>query len=175
MPSAYEKTGAARFDVRAFTDAPMRMEGVFDFHATPTALWPRVTDPNAIASWFKMITHGEVDHSHSTATGDWGAGTKRLCHTRGMGTLNETIMFYDRPRLVAYNVKVWSMPIKDHLAVMRLEEISSGTRFTWQQYFNFKGLVMRHIFAQMMSGMMTRGMEQLQREFGGQGGRMRIL
>lgn len=175
MSTIDEKAGASTFDVRAFTDAPLRMEGIFNFHAPPSAVWPRVTDPNAIASWFKMITHGDMDHSRSASPGDWGEGSKRMCYTKGMGTLDETIMAYESPHLVAYNVKVWSMPIKDHLAVMRLEETAAGTRFTWQQYFNFKGLVMRHFFPGMMSGMMTRGMEQLQKEFGGPAGEMRII
>lgn len=161
------------FDVRAATAAPLRMEGVFTFQATPEEVWPHITDPNAIAKWFLMITHGRVDHSRSQSREAWGEGSVRHCHTMGMGTLHETIRAYRPPHLIAYSAKAWSMPIKDHLGVMTLERVSGGTKLTWRQYFNYKGLIMRHFFPAMMIGMMNRGAHQLTRRFGGPGGVMR--
>ncbi len=175
-PQAASPAHAAqpRFDPTPFTSAPLRFEGVFHFDATPEDVWPRVTDPNGIAGWFGMITSGSLDHAQSATPGEWGAGSKRYCRTRGMGTLDETIRAYDPPNLIAYTVKVWSMPIKDHLAVMQLERSATGgAEFTWRQYFAFKGLVLRHVFPTMMLTMMNTGLSRLQSELGGRGGRMR--
>lgn len=165
---------AGAFAVHSITNAPLRLEGTFLFDAPPEEIWPRITDPNAIATWFTMITHGRMDHSKSSARGDWGEGSVRQCHTMGMGTLHETIKVYRPPHLVAYSARAWSMPIKNHLGVMMLERLpSDGTRLIWRQYFHYKGFVMRHVFPGMMITMMNRGMRLLQRDFGGPGGAMR--
>lgn len=166
------KRALAGFDARNYTDAPMRLYGEMLFHAPAAQTFYKMTDPNTIASWFGMVKGGSVDHSSSCNPGDWGEGSKRYCET-SMGKLDETIHLWDAPYLTAYNVKSWSMPVKDHLGVLMVKPLAEDrSQVSWAQYFNYKGLVMRNIFPYMMRKMMNDGMNALARELGGPGGRI---
>lgn len=161
--------------VRAHTHAPLRMRGTFEFDAPSETVFERVTDPELIGSWFGMVKGGYADHSSSQLPGEWGAGSKRYCQTSGMGTLDETILHWDAPRVCAYNVKSPMMPIKDHVALMVVEPRADGATFHWHQYFNYKGLLMRHLFPSMMLTMMNDGLAKLAKQIGGPGGRMKSV
>lgn len=163
-------------DPKRYTDAPLRMRGRFVFAAPASTVFDRVTDPRHLASWFPTIHGGEVDHSASERPGGWGAGSKRYCHARGMGTLDETVVVYEPPRAFAYRVRNRMMPIRDHLAVMHLTDgAGGGTVLEWHQYFHLTGIVRRRVFPTMMAMLMTRGMNRLARELGGEGGRMVVV
>lgn len=158
--------------VRAHSDAPLQMYGTFHFDASQALVFERVTDPALIAEWFAMVRGGSVDHSTSENPGTWGAGSRRLCNTTGMGKLDETILHWNAPESVAYNVKNIMMPVRDHVALMVVEPEGPGARLSWHQYFRYTGLVIRHAFPTMMLSMMNSGMAKLANELGGEGGRM---
>ncbi|SHH80943.1 SRPBCC family protein [Cognatishimia maritima] len=160
--------------VRRITKAPLRMAGSFDFAVSQEVLFPRISEPEEMAKWFPLLKGGDLDHTTSKASGDWGEGSKRQCYTNGMGTLFETIHYIDAPNAYTYEVKNFMMPIKDHLALMALTPNGTGgTTMYWHQYFNLKGIAMRHMFPTMMLGMMNRGMATLAKELGGKGGRIK--
>ncbi len=164
------------FDVSRWTKAPLRLTGTFQFAAPRDVVFEKVGDPNILASWFPTITGGKLDHGQSCNSGVWGEGSKRLCYTRGMGTIDETVLHWDPPHAYAYTAKNAMMPIKDHVAAMTLTERGpQATELCWDQYFNFEGLVMRHMFPAMMTALMNRGLANLAQELGGAGGRMRIV
>lgn len=48
-----------------------------------------------------------------------------------------------------------------------------GTLFKSEVYFRWRGLVMRHLSAPMMTKLLDESLQNLQREFGGAGGRTR--
>ncbi|MEM9693245.1 MAG: SRPBCC family protein [Myxococcota bacterium] len=163
-----------RVAVRPFTTAPLRIAGSFVFHADRDTLFHRVSEPDQIASWFALIRGGSTDHEASCSVGEWNAGSKRYCHTYGMGTLDETILYWDGPTAYSYAVKNPLMPIRDHAALMVVESWGpEKSRFTWHQYFELTGLVMRHGFKPMMLGMMNRGLAKLGEELGGEPSEMR--
>ena len=160
--------------VRRVTSAPLRMTGSVDFAAPPEKVFPRISEPGALAEWFPLLRGGDLNHEASEDVGDWGEGSKRTCYTNGMGTLFETIHYWDAPNAYAYEVKNFMMPVKDHLALMVVRPNGSGgTTFTWNQYFNLKGIAMRHMFPSIMIGLMNRGMANLARDLGGRGGRIK--
>jgi len=162
--------------VRRHTDAPLRLRGSFVFYTDAETLFHRVSDPEAIASWFGMIRAGSTDHGGSCNVGAWGEGTKRYCKTKGMGTLDETILHWDPPTAYLYNVKNPMMPIDHHAALMVVETAGpKRCRFTWHQYFVLTGLVMRHVFPSMMRSMMDDGMAKLRAELGGEPGEMQLV
>ncbi len=159
-----------------WTPAPLHMAGEFVFHTPPEEVFEKLTDPKVIASWFPIVYDGTTDHGQSCNVDNWGEGTKRYCYTRGMGTLDETILHWDAPNSYAYSIKNWMMPIKDHVGIMRVEEMSPGKSvFRWDQYFNLTGLVTRHVFPRVMIGLMNRGMANLARDLGGPGGKMKAV
>jgi uncharacterized protein YndB with AHSA1/START domain len=164
----------AELDVRQFTTAPLQMEGAFMFDAPAEILFEHVSDPQNLATWFPTIHNGSTDHSTSDNQGEWGTGSKRYCETRFMGRLNETILHWDPPYAYAYNVKNWTMPIKDHCAVMLVEPLAANrSKLIWRQYYNPVGLFLKYAFPGMMVSMMNQGMEQLRQTLGGSGGEMR--
>lgn len=164
------------FDVSRWTKAPLRLTGSFHFAAPRAVVFEKVGDPKILASWFPTIYGGRLDHGQSCNIGEWGEGSRRLCYTRAMGTIDETVLLWDPPRGYAYTAKNAMMPIKDHVAAMTLGVRGTDeTELRWDQYFNFKGLVMRHMFPAMMTALMNRGLANLARELGGDGGRMRIV
>ncbi|APB32829.1 hypothetical protein GlitD10_0517 [Gloeomargarita lithophora Alchichica-D10] len=162
------------FDVRQFTDAPLQMAGEFIFNASPEVVFDRVASPEGIVSWFPTLYAATGEHSASENGDTWGAGSKRYCNTRLMGTLNETILYWHPPQAYAYSVKNWAMPIKDHCGVMIVEPWGAHqTRFIWHQYYTPVGLFLRYLFPAMMIYMMNQGLEQLRQTLGGTGGQMR--
>lgn len=176
IESTTSSPARAPVDITRFTRAPLRMQGTFHFDLSPEELWPRVTAPELIASWFPTMTGGEVDHSNSSTPGDWGEGTKRYCHARGMGTLDETILHWDPPKTYVYRVVNRMMPIRDHAAVMRLEpDPDGGSRFTWEQYFEPSNRVTIGPFKLMMTTMMNKGLRSLVHDLGGRGGKIRVV
>jgi len=163
------------FDLRAHTDAPLRLEGEFHFSAPPHELFPRLTDPKAIAGWFGMVRGGHLDHSASCNQGEWGSGSKRFCRST-MGTLEETVYSYEAPYVTAYNVRNWSMPMENHCAVMFVEPTpDGGTKLTWRHYFNDKGRIIRHFIPKVMARLINVGMSNLGNEMGGHGGTMKVI
>ncbi|GEM_PF-1081828 len=157
-----------RTAVRPHTSAPLRLRGSFEFRAPPEIVFERITDPKLIAAWFGMVRGGQLDHAESVTPGAWGPGSKRTCQTLGMGDLHETILHYDAPYACVYNVKNIMMPVKNHAALMVVEPVGEGgSRLHWNQYFDFKGVVMRHIFPSMMVAMMNKGLANLVAELGG--------
>ncbi|MEE9322567.1 MAG: SRPBCC family protein [Granulosicoccus sp.] len=163
--------------VRQFTAAPLRLSCEAEFDAEPKVLFNRVSEPSEIAKWFAMIRRGETNHSTSSALGEeWGAGSTRTCYTNGMGTLYETIRYWDAPHAYAYEVKNLIMPVRNHLALMRVvSNNNGGSKFLWNHYFDFKGVAMRYVFPAMMATMVNQGMKKLSKELGGPGGHMRVV
>ena len=51
----------ADIDISAFTNAPLKMVGEIEVDCDPQELWPLVTDPNMIASWFPIVTGGQSE------------------------------------------------------------------------------------------------------------------
>lgn len=164
-----------RHHVRRQTQASLRMRGQFPFDSPPEDVFARVTDPQLIAGWFGMIRSGSVDHSQSCNVGTWGEGSKRLCHTWGMGDLDESIHHYEAPVACVYSIRSPMMPIENHAAAMLLEPTASGCILDWSQFFDVRGVVLKHMFPTMMMGMMNRGLRGLQKELGGDGGSMEVV
>ncbi|MBK6916803.1 MAG: SRPBCC family protein [Deltaproteobacteria bacterium] len=168
-PSRWDLDRLVAEIVRRHTEAPLRMTGSFVFDADTATVFEQVTDPARIAEWFGLVKGGSFDHAGSCNPGTLGAGTRRVCHTRGMGDLDETFFYYDAPYACVYRVKNAMMPVVDHAAVMVLEPLGpSRTRFTWQQYYNLKGVMMRFVFPSMLRSMMNRGLATLTRQLGGE-------
>lgn len=168
----------AGINIKDHTNAPLQMQGEAIIHCKPEELWPLITEPSGIAQWFPIVYGG----SRNAAKKNEGQsctleGDKRFCKTVGMGTLDETFLYWEENKANIYNVKNMFMPIKDnHAAVMILEEIEPGvTKFTWLQYYELKGFFMRFMFPFMMTSMMTMGFKKLAKMFGGPGGVMRTV
>ena len=167
---------AAGLNIKDYTDASLKFLGTFEFDAPPKDIWPMITEGSNIAKWFPIIYAGK--HARGTAKTEESCevGSKRMCKTIGMGTLDETFLYFDRLKVSAYSLKNPIMPVKDHAAVMHLEEFEPGkTRMTWAHYFNYRGLLQRHFFPFMMTMFMNMGIKKLARTVGGKGGRVRAV
>jgi len=149
------------------------MTGMFEFDAAQAHLFERVSNPVAMATWFPLLKGGDLDHAPSATAGDWGEGSQRTCYTNGMGTLHETIHYWDAPNAYTYEVRNFMMPLSQHLALMAcFERRGGGTILVWNQYFELTGIAMRHAFPTVMLNLMNVGMKRLAKDLGGAGGRM---
>ena len=48
--------------VRRVTSAPLRMTGSIDFSASPEKVFPRISEPSALAEWFPLLKGGDLNH-----------------------------------------------------------------------------------------------------------------
>ncbi|MDJ0922844.1 MAG: SRPBCC family protein [Henriciella sp.] len=162
----------AGLDITTFTSAPVKFSGTYRFDVPPAELWPMVTQAGNIAKWFPIISGGRHEDGTADSHASCDVGSKRVCKTIGMGTLDETFLHSDPPTTSVYTVKNFMMPIKNHAAIMHLREFEPGkTELTWSQYFDYKGLVMRHMFPSMMGLFMNMGIKKLASLVGGEGGK----
>lgn len=159
--------------VRKHTTAPEKMAGKMVFHATKEEVFHQLSDSAQLASWFPTLRRIDLDHSSSCTNGEMGEGTNRVCHMLGMGAMNEKIIHWDEGKAYAYSASNFMLPIKDHVTFMHLTEDEPGvTVLVWKHYFNFTGLIMRHMFPTMMIMLMNVGLKELAKRLGGPGGKM---
>ncbi|MDJ0978560.1 MAG: SRPBCC family protein [Erythrobacter sp.] len=155
-------------DIAEFTSAPLRFHGVYEFDVPPGELWPMVTNASNIAKWFPNIRGGHHSQTPDGAVASCDVGSKRMCQTIGMGTLDEAFLHSDPPRLSVYTIKNAMMPIENHVAIMHLVETFPGkTQLTWSHYLDYKGIALRRIFPVMMKIFMDFGIKKLASTVGG--------
>jgi carbon monoxide dehydrogenase subunit G len=156
--------------------SPIKMEGRFTFHSSQEAVFTQISDPKIMAEWFPTLKKVELDHACSAKQGQVGVGSKRVCYMQGMGKLSESFIHWDAPKSYAYTASNWMMPVKNHVGIMCLVESEPGvTQFNWQHYYDYKGVLMRHIFPHMMCFLMNKGIERLSKKLGGPGGKMKLV
>jgi len=166
---------ASQLNVAQHTSAPLRLDGEFLFAVPPHELFPKLTEPSAIARWFGWVKSGHTDHSGSCNEGAWGTGSIRYCRST-LGTLEETLHAFEAPYLSAFSVKHWSLPMKDHYSVMLLEPLTTGgTRLIWRHYFNDSTPLLGRIMPKVLAAMINTAIRNLGNETGGSGGRMRVV
>lgn len=155
---------AVRRHVRPKTQAPLRIRGRFMFESAPAQVFAHLNDPDLISGWCGMIRSGSADHSQSCNAGTWE-----------MGELNESVHHYDAPVASVYSVHSAASPIENHAGLLLLEPTLSGCVLEWSPFFDFRGLALEHMFPMLMVGMMNRGLGELQKQLGGQGGAMAVV
>lgn len=170
----HPKQGAP-FDVKKHTDSPLRYEGVAQLDAPPERVFEFISNPRQLPKWLAMLNTAQMDHATSESPGTCGVGSTRHCNFRGMGDVEEEILWWDAPHGYAFKFTKKSnlmMPTSDHVLVWRTDpDGGGGTLFKSQVYFNWRGVIMRHLAAPMMTKLLDESVRNLQREFGGAGGK----
>lgn len=153
--------------LKSLIRSPLRIKAELVSDTSSEILWGKITLAEEIASWFPIISGGSHQHHSSSRPGQCDVGSKRYCDSVGLGQLDETILFWKENEIYAYNVKNKMMPIKDHVGVMSLTRLSEGkTKFTWYQYYNLTGYMMRFFFSPMMVFFMKWGLKNLTKQLG---------
>lgn len=157
------------FCIMRHTQAPLRLELQSTFRAAPQALFATVSDHHAVANWVPLMRAVAMEHA-SNSGGECGVGSVRHCSLRGMGGIDETILWWDPPHGYAFRVEARSkllMPTRDHVSVMLIEPTADGgCELTWRHYFNWRGLFMRHMTAVLFPMMMRSALANIRRELG---------
>lgn len=158
------------FSIERHTRAPLQLELKADFSVSPQLLFTTVSDHHAVANWLPLMKAVSMEHHFSNAGGECGVGSIRHCTLRGMGGLDETIVWWNPPHGYAFRVNAKSrmmLPTEDHVSVMLIEPGSAGgSILTWRHYFNWRGLLMRHMAAIMLPMMMKTALENIRTELG---------
>lgn len=167
------------FDISNFSPAPLRMEARAGFNASPEKLFSTISNPNSVASWVPLMQSLHMKNGATGNSTECGVGSVRHCVLRGMGELNETIVWWNPPHGYAFRVSTkikMMLPTEDHISVLIVKPDGNGSSIlTWQHYFNWHGSLMRHIAAIMLPMMMNRALKNIRRELGGLGGKMRMV
>lgn len=172
-------TDPDQFDITRHSPAPLRMEAKAGFNASPAKLFSTLSNPHAVASWVPLMQSLHMDHGANGNGAECGVGSVRHCAMRGMGELNETIVWWNPPHGYAFQVSAkikMILPTEDHVSVMFVEPGGKGgSILTWQHYFNWRGSLMRHMAAVMLPMMMNTALNNIRRELGGAGGKMYMV
>lgn len=159
----------SEFSVKHHTRAPLRHEFKAEFNVPAQQLFDVVSDHHAVANWVPLMKAVSMEHRRSSS-GECGVGSIRHCTLHGMGGIDETILWWEPPHGYAFRVNAKSkmmMPTKDHVSVMLIESRpDGGSNLTWQHYFNWEGLVMRHMTAIMFPMMMKKALSNIRNQLG---------
>jgi hypothetical protein len=154
-------------NIMQYTKAPLRIELKSRYRASPQALFNVISDHHAVANWIPLIRAVAMEHKSSDQC---GVGSIRHCSLRGMGGIDETILWWNPPHGYAFRVEAKSklmMPTRDHVSVMLIEPTADGgCELTWRHYFNWHGVFMRHMTAIMFPMMMRRALANIGKELG---------
>lgn len=167
---------AAPFAPAAFTRAPLRIEGSAELSVPQEKAFALVSE--GLHQWLPMLKSARFDHAASSSAGHCGVGSERHCtFGGGMGDVEERIVWWDAPRGYAFTFaprnKVM-MPTRDHLNLFAVEARGTvASRFTWRSYFDWEGILMRHVSRLMMPGMLNDALKSLVKQTGGEAGTFR--
>jgi len=141
--------------------APLLLDASARFARPPEVVLPKLLDHQGMTNWFPML-HKVVEVSHA----EDGHCTERACSIRGMGTLNERIVWWDPSKGYSYSIDAEGVPVKDHTGVLLVEADGSGSVLEWRQHFNWRGLLRPAVFKMMMPAMMKKGLATFGRDLG---------
>lgn len=156
------------FSIKQHTPASLRLELKASFRVSPQELFRTVSDHHAVASWVPLMKAVSMEHRQGGHDGECGVGSVRHCTLRGMGGLDETIVWWNPPYGYAFRVAAKSrmmMPTAEHVSVMLIAPgADGGSALTWRHYFNWRGLLMRHLAAIMLPMMMKTALGNIRKD-----------
>lgn len=162
-----------KFNIEQYSNAPLRLELRSAFNVAPDLLFSAVSDHRAIVNWVPLMKAVSMEHHASDGIKECGVGSVRHCTLHGMGGIDETIVWWNPPYGYAFRVAAKSkmmMPTEDHISVMLIEpDHNGGSILTWRHYFNWSGLVMRHLSSLMFPMMMRSAINNIHDEIGDKG------
>lgn len=145
--------------------APLRIDASFRLKAPPEKVFAMLGDLEGITRFFPLIHHAAVRH----ANGCVGAGSERVCSIRGMGKVNERIVWWNAPIGYAYRAQGPLVPLREHLGVIQIAPgAQGGSELTWRQYFHTRLGPLGWMFPFMMRRMMGRAAANIDKLIGAQ-------
>lgn len=172
-------SAASQNELLAGTLAPLQFEGKASYAAPPEKLFAMVSEAENLHKWLPMLKTVKMDHSRSEQVSQCGVGSIRQCSFSGMGDVDESILWWNPPHGYGFRFEPkgrmkMMTPTTDHVVAFIVEsDGKGGSIFTFRVYFNWRGMLMRHMAVHMMPTMLNKALANLQRELGGQGGKMR--
>lgn len=170
-------TGQNPFNIATYSSGPLRMEATAEFDASPELLFNTVSNPHAVANWVPLMQSLHMEHGKAGT--ECEVGSVRHCAMRGMGELNETIVWWNPPHGYAFQVSAKNklmLPTEQHISVMYVgSDGKGGSLLTWQHYFNWRESLMRYMAAIMLPMMMNTALKNIRKELGGAGGKMLMV
>lgn len=159
--------------------ATLRFEGRAQLDAPPGTVFEMVSDPTLLHRWLPFLRKVQMDHSKSEMPAQCAAGSRRHCSFRGMGDVEEGIFWWNPPHGYGFHFAPQGRgrlmtPTTNHSNFFLVApDGDGGSLFTIRVHFEWRGLLMRHLAVRMMPMMLNMGFDNLRREFGGRGGKMR--
>ncbi len=143
--------------------SPLRIHERYRIKASPQQVFGVLGDLEGITRFFPLIHHATVDAPADCI----GEGSLRVCSVRGMGQVNEHIVWWNPPQGYAYRATGAMVPLRDHVGLIRLTHNSDGsTTVSWQQFFRTRFGPLGWVFPSMMRLLMARGIRNVARLLG---------
>ncbi|NRA66144.1 MAG: hypothetical protein HRU19_16775 [Pseudobacteriovorax sp.] len=158
------------FKVDNYTDAPLRI--VKKVHFPFSASEAHKILNLKIPTWFESIPKVEYfRNNRKLSASQIKSGSERVC-AFGDDRLVEEIIQWKPGKFVAYRIdgkkSNLSLPIKDHLAMMNIEDDGKGgSLLTWRTYYNKKFHIMAPIVTMGLSSQMDDALTNLTEKYGG--------
>ena len=125
------------FDISQSTEAPLRLAKSVWLRASQEKIFAIVSSPIEMPRLFPWVQNVTVDSSQAEVEG--GVGTRRCCNFGEGMVLEETIVGWNPPRMVAYRCQDETNPfgLRSHLGLVTCRvKAEEGTILTWRQYFD---------------------------------------
>lgn len=151
------------FEIDSITNAPEQLVMQAHLRTTPSRVFGLLERYEDMPKWLPMLHEVKCDRSASGGTS--GIGAIRTCALKDGSMIHETIVGFEKDRLIAYRATENPMGLTNHLAVITTDPSpDGGTNLTWRQYFEHPDAPM---MAGMMAGMMDVAFQKLVKGYGG--------
>ncbi|MBE9070303.1 SRPBCC family protein [Leptolyngbya cf. ectocarpi LEGE 11479] len=123
-----------QLDIQQWTAAPLRVSQQMRLEASPEEIFDYISQADTLPQWMPGLESLSYDHGQSMAAGELAQGSQRTMMFGEQSEI-EDIVYFDRPHLIAYQI-LEGVPVRNHLAIMTVEEREGASYLTWSQYFD---------------------------------------
>lgn len=123
-------------DIQQWTTAPLRVSKQMRLDASPQEIFDYISKTDTLPQWMPGLESLNYNHEQSIAVGELDQGSQRTMMFGEQSEIEE-IIYVDRPNLIAYQI-LEGVPVKNHLAIMTIEEHEEVSYLTWSQYFDIQ-------------------------------------
>ena len=122
----------SRFDITAYTDAPLKMSSIIDFEGySCQQVFDIMGDPDKIPEWYLLAKEVKI---HDSTEGEKPSFNVEFTF---FGDVFEEILFWDAPNRYVYKATGKDFPITDYIAEIYVESHGKNVgKMTWNIYYS---------------------------------------
>ena len=155
---APELTKVSNLVVANFTASRLMVEQAITINASPETIWQVISDQSMAAEWMPSVKKVESVATEN-ANAD-GVGTARVVVYGSGDKIEETVVYAEKNRVLAYQAEFPSM-VRDHLSIIEITASgANSTTVCLYAFFtptDFAGYLMKYgVYAQIVKSSLKR-------------------